>query len=73
MQQCRDAGGTDCQLLGDTVNSCAALAVHPGRYDLYRAEFNRPNRIEAGYHAFLRNNGGYILVSRCSTGVDGIG
>jgi hypothetical protein len=40
---------------------------------LYRAEFNRPNRIEAGYHALRENYGGYILVSRCSTGVDGIG
>lgn len=73
MQQCQNAGGTDCRLLGNAVNSCAALAVHVGRYDLYRAEFNHANRIAADYNALRINKGGYILLSRCSTGDDGIG
>jgi hypothetical protein len=73
MQQCQNSGGTDCHLLGDAVNSCAALAVQIGRHDRYRGEFNYPNRVQADFHALLDVPGSYILVSHCSTGNDGIG
>ena len=73
MQQCQNTGGTDCRLLGDAVNSCAALAVQIGRHDKYRGEFNYATRVQADFHALLDVPGGYILVSRCSTGEDGIG
>jgi hypothetical protein len=73
MQYCQNAGGTDCRLLGDAVNSCAALAVHIGQPDKFRAEFNYPNRLQADFNALRINPGGVIVLSRCSTGNDGIG
>jgi Domain of unknown function (DUF4189) len=73
MGYCQSYGGTDCRLLGDAVNSCAALAVHVGEPGRYRAEFNYPNRLQADFNALRINKGGRIVLSRCSTGDDGIG
>jgi Domain of unknown function (DUF4189) len=73
MGYCQSYGGTDCRLLGNAVNSCGALAVHPGQPDRYRAEFNYPNRVLADINALRRNDGGRVVLSRCSTGDDGIG
>jgi hypothetical protein len=73
MGYCQSYGGTDCRLLGTAVNSCGALAVHIGQPDRYRAEFNYPNRLQADFNALRINQGGIIVLSRCSTGNDGIG
>ena len=72
MAQCQGRGGTDCHLLVDFVDSCGALAVqigNPGRY----VTRGGSNRLLADVHALHDVPAGYVLLSRCSTGDDGIG
>jgi Domain of unknown function (DUF4189) len=73
MGYCQSYGGTDCRLLGTAVNSCGALAVHVGEPGNFRAAFNRTTRLQADLNALSLNKGGRIILSRCSTGDDGIG
>ncbi len=72
MTQCQNRGGTDCHLLDDAVNSCAALAVQVGNPAQYRVG-GAPNRLQADFRALRAVPGSYILMSHCSTGNDGIG
>ncbi|HKV19047.1 MAG TPA: DUF4189 domain-containing protein [Mycobacterium sp.] len=72
MAQCQGRGGTDCRLLVDYVDECGALAVqigNPARYVTRGA----PNRLLADVRAVREVPAGYVLLSRCSTGDDGIG
>jgi hypothetical protein len=72
MTQCQNRGGTDCRLLVDFVNSCGALAVQVGNHDLYVTR-GASNRLQADFRAVRDVPGSYVLLSRCSTGDDGIG
>jgi hypothetical protein len=72
MTQCQNRGGTDCRLLVDFVNSCGALAVQVGNHDRYVTR-GASNRLQADFRAVRDVPGSYVLLSRCSTGDDGIG
>ncbi|MDT5006234.1 MAG: hypothetical protein QOJ24_3410 [Mycobacterium sp.] len=73
MAQCQNrGGGTDCRLLHDAVDSCAALAVQIGNPAEYRVG-GASNRLQADFRALRAVPGSYILMSHCSTGNDGIG
>lgn len=72
MAQCQSRGGTDCRLLVDFVNECGALAVQVGDHGDY-AFRGAPTRIQADISALRQVPASYILLSRCSTGNDGIG
>jgi Domain of unknown function (DUF4189) len=69
LSECQNFGGTNCARVAWAKNQCAALAVDD---DSYYGWYGR-NRIEADAQALVKNHGGRILVSRCSTGDEGIG
>ncbi|MCT7658338.1 DUF4189 domain-containing protein [Mycobacterium deserti] len=73
MTQCQNrGGGTDCRLLHTSVNSCAALAVQIKSPDVFRVG-DAPTRVQADFRALRSVPSSYILMSRCSTGDEGIG
>jgi hypothetical protein len=72
MGYCQSYGGTDCRLLVDVVNGCGSLAVQIGHNDRYVTR-NGSNRIQSDVRALSDVVPGKILLSRCSTGEEGIG
>ena len=72
MAQCQGRGGTDCRLLVDYVDECGALAVQIGNPTRYVTR-GAPNRLLADVRSVREVPASYVLLSRCSTGDDGIG
>jgi hypothetical protein len=72
MGYCQSYGGTDCRLLTDVVDGCGSLAVQIGHNDRYSTR-NGSNRIQSDVRALTEVVPGKILLSRCSTGNEGIG
>jgi hypothetical protein len=76
LSECQNHGGNHCVFIAWAKNWCAALAVGDrgvyGQYDNYYGWYG-PTLADAQQQALAKNNGGHILVSRCSTGNTGIG